>query len=161
MFRYIMFFFFVPILMHHSSAAIAAGDVPKDSPVIVYKTQGEFNDIKEDLELAIADRGLRVSGTLHISEMLERTGEDLGFPRSVYRKAESIEFCSASVSHLMVSTHPANAVICPFTIAIYILFDEPDTVYIAFRKPYLAGEASKALQVILELMEGIVQDVIE
>jgi uncharacterized protein (DUF302 family) len=161
MFRYILFFFLAPILASNSYGAIAVGDIAKDSPVIVYKAQGEFSDIKEDLELAIADRGLQVSGTLHISDMLERTGEDLGYPRSVYRKAESIEFCSASVSHLMVSTHPANAVICPFTIAIYILFDEPDTVYVAFRKPYLAGEASKVLQVIYELMDGIVQDAIE
>jgi uncharacterized protein (DUF302 family) len=161
MFRYMMFFFLASVLLHHSNGAIAAGAITKDSPVIVHKTQGEFDDIKEDLELAITDRGLQVSGTLHISDMLERTGEDLGYKRSVYRKAESLEFCSASVSHLMVSTHPANAVICPFTIAIYILSDEPDTVYIAFRKPYLVGDASKALQVIHALMNGIVQDAIE
>lgn len=161
MFRYIMFLFSVAVLVHHSDVVIATAELSADSPVVVYKTQGEFDDIKEDLELAIADRGLLVSGTLHISEMLERTGKDLGYTRPVYRKAESIEFCSASVSHLMVSTHPVNAVICPFTIAIYILPDEPDTIYIAFRKPYLAGEASKAQQVIFELMNGIVQDAIE
>lgn len=161
MFRYFMLSLITSFFISQSNAAIAIDDVNEESAVFVYKTQGVFNDIKEDLELAIADRGLQVSGTLHISDMLQRTGKDLGYPKSVYSKAESIEFCSASVSHLMVSTHPANAVICPFTIAVYILSDEPETIYIAYRKPYLAGKADQALRTILELMHGIVRDVIE
>lgn len=131
------------------------------SPLIVYETQGDFGDIKEDIEMAIIDRGLLVSGTLHISDMLNRTGPDLGYQRPVYHQAESIEFCSASVSHLMVSAHPANAAICPFTIAIYSLSAAPEKVYLAFRRIYLAGEAEKAHQVIFELMDSIVRDVIE
>ncbi|MEN8130355.1 MAG: hypothetical protein ABFS45_09225 [Pseudomonadota bacterium] len=111
--------------------------------------------------MAIIDRGLLVSGTLHISDMLNRTGSDLGYRRPVYHQAESIEFCSASVSHLMVSSHPANAAICPFTIAVYSLHADPGKVYLAFRRIYLAGEAEKTSQVIFELMDSIVRDVIE
>ncbi len=132
-----------------------------DLPLMVYETQGEFDDIKEDIEMAITDRGLLVSGTLHISDMLNRTGADLGYQKPVYHRAESIEFCSASVSHLMVSSHPANAAICPFTIAVYSLSADPEKVYLVFRRIYLAGEAQKATQVIFELMDSIVRDVIE
>lgn len=142
------------------NAAIAS-DEDDRAPVMVYKTTGDFEDIKEDIELAITDRGLLVSGTLHISEMLNRTANDLGYTQPVYKKAESVEFCSAYISHLIVSTHPANAVVCPFTIAIYVLATEPQNVYLAFQKPHLAGDAEEAKKEILKLMEGIVREVIE
>ncbi|MCP5017164.1 MAG: DUF302 domain-containing protein, partial [Ketobacter sp.] len=37
----------------------------------------------------------------------------------VFKKAESIEFCSALMSHRMMSADPSNLVLCPFTIAVY------------------------------------------
>lgn len=156
MYRYII----LTCMIFFITNAVGSSDV-EPSPLIVYETQGDFDDIKEDIEMAIIDRGLLVSGTLHISDMLNRTGSDLGYQRPVYHRAESIEFCSASVSHLMVSTHPANAAICPFTIAIYSLAADPEKVYLVFRRLYLAGEAEKVSQVVFELMDSIVRDVIE
>ncbi len=154
---YIMSILFMIVFMN----AVVVSDDGDQSPVSIYKTEGDFEEIKEDIEFAITGRGLLVSGTLHISEMLNRTAKDLGYTQPVYKKAESVEFCSAYISHLLVSTHPANAVVCPFTIAVYVLATEPETVYLAFQKPHLAGDAEKAKKEIMKLMEGIVREVIE
>jgi uncharacterized protein (DUF302 family) len=149
------------ILVIFSMSAVTASDEGKAFPVKVYKIEGELQEVKEDVEFAIIDRGLLVSGTLHISEMLNRTAKDLGYTQPVYKEAESVEFCSAYISHLIVSTHPANAVVCPFTIAVYVLESEPNTVYLAYQKPQLAGDAGEATKETLELLDGIVRDAIE
>ena len=141
------------------AAAYGAGD--RTSPVFIYKTQDDFDTVKENLELAIMDRGLIVSGTLHVNDMLTRTGNDLGYPKAIYEKAESIEFCSASMSHRMVNADPSNLVVCPFTIGIYILNDDPNTVNIAFSRHSLAGDAAEVSKALFEMLDGIVREAIE
>ena len=153
-------FVMLVILVMVSVHVVQAADSHGHSPVMIYKTEGDLEEIKEDIELAITDRGLLVSGNLHVSDMLQRTAKDLGFAQPVYKKALSIEFCSAYISHLIVSTNPANLVICPFTIAVYVLEAEPESVYVAFQKPHLAGDAEEAKREIMELMDSIVQEVI-
>lgn len=159
--RYITVSAVFAILLGFSMNIVPALGAQKDIPVQIYKTEGNLQEIKEDIELAIIGRGLIVSGTLHISDMLNRTAKDLGYTRSVYKHAESVEFCSASISHLIVSAHPANAVVCPFTIAVYVLESEPDSVYLAYQKPHLAGKAEEATKKVLELLDGIVREVVE
>lgn len=161
MVRYVAVCVISVILLTFSVHAVTASDEGKEMPVKVYKTEGDFEEIKEDIEIAITDRGLLVSGTLHISDMLNRTAKDLGYTQPVYEQAESVEFCSAYISHLIVSTHPANAVVCPFTIAVYVLDSEPDSIYLAYQKPHLAGDADEATNEILELLDGIVREVVE
>ena len=51
--------------------------------------------------------------------------------------------------------------ICPFTIAIYILREEPKRVYVAYRVPSLAGDAKKVLGEVINLLDGVVRDSIE
>jgi uncharacterized protein (DUF302 family) len=128
-----------------------------DSPVRIFTSEEDFEDVVDNIKMAIVERGLLVSGTLHISDMLNRTGPDLGFPK-VFSKAESVEFCSALISHKMAQAAVENVVSCPFTIAVYVKVSEPDRVYIAYRKPHLVGESKEADQAIVNLLEGIVQD---
>ncbi len=71
--------------------------------------------------------------------MLDRTGPDLGFPRSVYLQAVSLELCSASISHRMIAVDPVNIVVCPFTVAVYVRADDPDNVFVSFRRPQSVG----------------------
>lgn len=130
-------------------------------PVYLYQTPESFDVIKENLEMAITNRGLLISGTLHVSDMLQRTGKDLGFA-DVYTKAESVEFCSALFSHKMTQAHPANLVVCPFTIALYSLPARPDRVYVAFRKQYLANdEAGILAKEIEDFLHGIAREALE
>ena len=136
--------------------------VASENPITVYHIDDEsFEDIKENVEFAITDRGLRVSGTLHVKEMLERTGDDLGFGPGPYLEAESLEFCSALISHKMIKADPLNMGICPFTIAIYVLRQKPERVYVAYRVPALAGDAKKVRDEVIDLLDGIAKESIE
>ncbi|MCU7851711.1 MAG: hypothetical protein KZQ80_05800 [Candidatus Thiodiazotropha sp. (ex Monitilora ramsayi)] len=138
--------------------AMAGGEPPsKPSPVSLYTSEETFEDVIENIKMAIIDRGMLVSGTLHVSEMLNRTGPDLGFSQ-VFSKAEAVEFCSALISHKMSQAAPENIVICPFTIAVYVTEAEPQKVNVAYRLPLLAGDAKAATDAIIEMLDGIVQD---
>lgn len=142
-------------------ACLADAQMRPAGPVQVYMADDDYGDVKENLAIAITDRGLLISGTLHVSDMLNRTAVDLGYNKQVYLKAESVEFCSAKVSHEMVLVDPGNLTICPFTIALYVLKEKPTQVYVAFRTPVLAGNAGKMEASIFALLEGIVKEAIE
>lgn len=132
-----------------------------DEAVVVYKASADYDYTKESIELAITDRGMLISGTLHVSDMLNRTGPDLGVKKHAFLKAESIEFCSAALSHKMIKEDHRNLVICPFTIAVFIRSEEPEQVYVAFRRHYLAGESDDTATAIYELLDEIVREAIE
>ena len=142
-----------------SSGVVMAGGEPpsKLSPVSIYSSEETFEDVIENIKMAIIDRGMLVSGTLHVSDMLNRTGPDLGYS-PVFVKAESVEFCSALISHKMSQAAPENIVICPFTIAVYVTEADPEKVKVAYRLPLLSGDAGAATDAIIEMLEGIVED---
>ena len=126
----------------------------------LYTTKGEFGNVKDDLMMAITGRGFVVDYNSHIGAMLDRTGKDLGTTKTVYGKAESLQFCSATVSRRMMEADPANIVFCPYIIVFYTLPQEPKTVYVGYRRPLPVGtEASKAsLKAVEELLDGIVKE---
>ena len=131
------------------------------APVVVYPASSEFEDVIENVKMAITDRGMLVSGTLHVQDMLARTAKDLGFEKNVYLHAESVEFCSALMSHRMVSADPRNLVICPFTIAAYELADNPGQVYIAYRRQFMAGAADEATEAAHKMLDEIAREAAE
>jgi len=141
------------------SALAAEAPAEAGAPMKIYSSGEQYEDVVENVKMAIIDRGMLVSGTLHVSDMLNRTGPDLGFSQ-VFAKAESVEFCSALISHKMSQTAPENITICPFTIAVYVKQDEPDKVYVAYRRPLLSGDDGQVTAAIVEMLDGIVQDAI-
>ncbi|WP_177420335.1 DUF302 domain-containing protein [endosymbiont of Lamellibrachia barhami] len=146
-------------LMLSIAGMVFAGGAASD-PVMIYKADEAYEDVIDNIKMAVEERGMLVSGILHVSDMLNRTGPDLGY-KQVFKKAESVEFCSAVISHKMTQISPENMVICPFTIAVYVKVDEPEQVYVAYRSQLLAGQADKVTAEILELLDGIVRDSIE
>jgi uncharacterized protein (DUF302 family) len=145
------------LLLIWTGCALAGGDPMQEEKVRIYTSEESFEDVVENIKLAVIDRGMLVSGTLHISEMLNRTGPDLGFP-DVFLKAESVEFCSALISHKMAQVAAQNVVICPFTIAVYVSRAQPKQVFVAYRVPRLAGKADEVTGEILQMLDGIVED---
>lgn len=105
---------------------------------VTYSTEEAFGDVMDNVKMAIEDRGMYINNIMHMSEMLERTGKDLGFDKPVYLKAESIEFCSAVLSRKMTEEDPRRIINCPFIVSVYVLPAEPDKTYIAHRR--LAGD---------------------
>ena len=75
-----------------------------------------------------------INNVMHMGEMLERTGKDLGLGEPIYTRAESIEFCSAILSREMTSEDPARIVNCPFIISVYTLPDREGTTFVAYRE---------------------------
>lgn len=131
--------------------------------VAIHSVNGEFEDVRERVLLAIGNRGLVLNYTAYIGNMLERTGKDIGRPRQVYDKAELLEFCSAGVSRSTMEADPHNIVFCPYAIAVYTLPLQPGKVYVSYRKPLPTGGAAsvKALREVGRLLDGIAHEVLK
>ena len=127
-----------------------------DGATVVVAT-GTFADVKDDLVMAIEQRGLVVNFTAHVGDMLERTGRDLGKTKRIYDQADVIEFCSATASRAMLEADPQNLVYCPYTIAIYTQPGKPGVVYLAHRK----FPQSAALKPAADLLRAIIADVLK
>lgn len=110
--------------------------------------------------MALENRGLVLSYTARVGDMLDRTGRDLGNDKAIYGKAEVLEFCSAAISRETMAADPRNIVFCPYAIAIYTLPQAPRTVYLAYRvPPVLQDDASvRALQKVEKLLADIVSE---
>ncbi|MCG8029386.1 MAG: hypothetical protein N0E59_18365 [Candidatus Thiodiazotropha taylori] len=134
-----------------------ASEVAESDPVRVFTSEESFEDLVENIKMAIVDQGLLVSGTLHVSDMLNRTAADLGYSE-IFSKAESVEFCSALISHKMAQAAAENIAICPFTIAVYVKKSEPEKVYASYLVPRLMGAGDEVSEDIVELLETILEE---
>jgi uncharacterized protein (DUF302 family) len=122
--------------------------------------QGSFADVRDAVEMAITGRGFVINNVSHVGEMLERTGKDLGGGKQVFLHAESLEFCSATVSRKMMEADPDNIVFCPYIISIYVLPQKPNEVRVAYRKTQLVGTPAsrKSLQAVNDLLSEIIKE---
>jgi uncharacterized protein (DUF302 family) len=147
------------VLMMGLAAASAAAE-PAATEIVVHSTKGEFGDVKDRVLMGIENRGMVLSGTAHVGDMLERTGKDLGRMRRIYSHADVLEFCNAVLSRDTMEADPHNIVFCPYTIAVYALPNEPGKVYLSYRKPAAGGSAAsiKALAAVEKLLEAIVRE---
>jgi hypothetical protein len=109
--------------------------------LVKYRKVGEFEAVKEDVLLAIRDKGLVLDYTSHIGNMLERTGKDVGSAKRVFLKAEAYLFCSAVVSRRTMEADPAN-----------VTPQEPKVVHAVYRI---------TLPEVDKLLDGIVRDALE
>ena len=133
----------------------------RDNYMRMYVVNSSYEFVRDDLELAITGRGIKVNNISHIGRMLARTGKDLGASKKIFEHAEAFEFCSATVSRGTMEADPHNIVFCPYIIAVYSLPGEKDKTYVSFRRPTLVGDkASKAsLRKVEALMKSIAEEV--
>lgn len=143
------------VLFLFSVSAFAGG-----KHMVTYTSKDDFDMVKSAITEAITGKGLVINTTSHIGEMLERTGRDMGGAKQVFVKAESFEFCSATVSRKTMEADPHNIVFCPYIISVYVLPNEPKKTYVSYRKPDLVGTAaSKAsLQEVEKLLRSIIEE---
>lgn len=123
---------------------------------------GDFRDINDSVKQAIEGRGIHIAHTLPVSDMLNRTGDDYGIEEDVFIHAETVEFCDARLSHELVQENPENILLCPFTISIYVLKNDPDHVHLSYRRPFaLPDDDSRSLiQKMVQLMDGVISEAI-
>ena len=126
---------------------------------MVFKTQGEFQFVRDAVEMAIEGKGVKINHTNKIAEMLERTGKDLGATKQVYVDGEQFEFCSAVISRRMMEADPNAMTMCPYIISVYTVPNDKN-VYIAYRKPPETKNPAlnKALAEVEKLLNEIIQE---
>jgi len=130
---------------------------------VVYSTRGKFEDVRDDLKLAIEGKGLAIDYHSFINRMLERTGKDVGSTRKLYVDAQAFVFCSAALSRKAMEADPANASQCPYSMVVYATVGEPEKVFVSYRRPWRAdgSAASKAaLKEVEALLDGIAREAV-
>ncbi|WP_324778595.1 DUF302 domain-containing protein [Thiobacillus sedimenti] len=147
-------FFAMCALLCLPLSAVAADDF-----AVIFKAQGEFQDVRDQVAASIEGQGLKINHTNKIAEMLERTGKDLGMTRQVYVNGEQFEFCSAKLSREMMEADARAMVMCPYIISVYTLPNDKN-VYISYRKPAPTGNPAldKVLGDVETLLTGIIRD---
>ena len=128
-------------------------------PVVTYSKKGaKFDDVRDELELAIEGKGLVIDYESYVNRMLERTGKDVGSTRKLYADAQAFVFCSAALSRKTMEADPANASFCPYSVMVYATAADPGTVRVSYRRPWRpdGSAASKAaLKEVEALLDGI------
>lgn len=117
-----------------------------DAWMVRKKVAASFEDTREAVVMAIENRGLVINYVSHISDMLDRTGADIGASRKIFGQAQIIEFCSARLSRQIMEIDPHNIVVCPFAISVYTLPGENGSTWVSYRRPHgVAGQVVEPL----------------
>lgn len=130
---------FVPLA---SGPAMANGD---SDDIVSFTVQRPYEDVRQDLEDAIINRGYVVDYNAKIGEMLARTAGDVGAAKKVYVNAEAMQFCSAVLSRKAMEADPMNIAFCPYVLFVFENADAPGMVTVGHRKLGEGeGDASEA-----------------
>lgn len=132
--------------------------VASDDPVVTRKIEGSFSEVSYSIRSSILGKGINIAHVLPASDMLHRTGPAFGYHNDVYKDAETYEFCSANLSHKLARHNPDNIVLCPFTISVYTLAEEPDTVRVSYKIPVGKPGSEEVIKEVVDLIEGIIED---
>ena len=130
-------------------------------PVVTYSKNAKFDDVRDDLKLAIEGKGLVIDYQSFVNRMLERTGKDVGSSRKLYADAQAFVFCSAALSRKTMEADPANVAMCPYSMVVYATAKEPGKVHVSYRRPWRpdGSAASKAaLKEVETLLEVIARE---
>ena len=140
------------------SDAVSAAALPKPEVIgssWVYRTEGIYHNVRSDLVMAIEGRGLVISYEAHLASMLRRTAEATGATVQVYDNAESLLFCKSDLTYELTVRSPHNITLCPYSIAIYSLTQEPGVIYLSIRAPEMEQPDYAAIH---QLLESIVAE---
>ncbi len=124
------------------------------SPYVTYQSSLPFEQVMEDLQMAIADKGFHINKIMHLDRMWERNRKDGDTDKPMFLHAKSIDFCSAVLSRRMTEENPQRIVNCPFIISVHVLAAEPETTYITHRRLTL-GDDSAATRDAAAMLESL------
>jgi uncharacterized protein (DUF302 family) len=132
--------------------------VATNGPVVTSKIEGDYHDIANNIRTAIIGKGISIAHELPASEMLNRTAPAYGYETNTYANARTFEFCSASISHKLARQDPDNIILCPFTISVYSLTNEPGIVRVSYRVPVGRPGSEAIIKEIITLISSIIED---
>lgn len=127
-----------------------------------------YEDVVFALKDAIISRGLKVDYTGHLDKMLERTSEAVGSEtesgsKSPYLHAEYFQFCSAKLTHAVISANALNIAICPYIVFAYERKDKPGTIFVGYRRPIAdpSRRSKKAIAKVEELLTAVIKEAVQ
>ena len=134
----------------------------QSSNIRLYSTEGAFDDVKLFVQDAIINQGLVIDYTGRPGLMLERTRADVG-GKKIYKNAEFSLFCSATYSRATMEADAKNISFCPYVIFYYELENEPEKIYVGYRRPAIVGSKAsrKSLMAVDKLLHKIVREATE
>jgi hypothetical protein len=129
------------------------------SDVRLLSVKDNFASVKQDVIDAIIKRGLVIDYTAHIGEMLTRTAKDVGASKTIYSDAQTVQFCSATLSRRTMEADPTNVAFCPYVIFVYALPGSPGMTNVGYRRlPRVGSKQSRAaIDAVNALLDGIVR----
>lgn len=131
------------------------------NPLVVHSAQAGWEQVLDDLRLAIEGRGLVIDHQSHIHRMLERTGRDVGSSRPLYREAVAFSFCSAALSRRTMEADPMNIAFCPYTVVAFVTAKDPARVHVGYRRPWRpdgSAPSRAALEEVERLLDSIARE---
>ncbi len=138
------------------SPARAEGDMPG---VVSVTVERPYDEVRQDLEDAIINRGYVVDYNAYIGDMLSRTAADVGAAKAVYTNAEAMQFCSAVLSRKAMEADPMNIAYCPYVLFVFERADTPGTVTVGHRK--LGDGQSAASAEALGVIDAVLTEIVE
>lgn len=154
----ILYLALLVLLAQGMSAAPAAEKIRDTDFQVAYVTPGKYQEIKENIELAITEQGLVINNVSHVADMLANTGRDLGFNRQVYLHGEVFEFCSATLSREMTEADPGLIALCPYTIQIWETPEKPGTIHVGYRR--LPAPGSEPAQAVVNKVNTLLEKIV-
>ena len=165
MFHQVFVSLLIMVLSLSNIAVSHAGESPdvkitETDRFVEYKTNGFYQDIRDDLEFAITGTGIKINTIAHTGDMLIRTGKDLGVKTIIYKHAEAFEFCSATISRATMEADPRNFMFCPYIIYVYQLSQDKEIVYVSYRRPTygISKKSDIALKTVEKLLKNIISE---
>ncbi len=137
-------------------------DAAVQRPVVIKSVLADYDQVWNDLTMALNSRGLVISSVSHVGEMLARTGKALGQTRPIFARAKVMEFCSAVISRKMMEDNPHYIAFCPYSIMVYSLPAEPGRIYLSYRRLYWGNaENRQSLKRVEALLSSLINETIE
>ena len=136
----------------------ATATEPPGNPAIATqsKVTARYQDVRDDLLMAIEAEGFVVGAIGDLGGMLARSGTELGH-QPAYLNAEYFNFCPAAIAHELVAADPNNLAYCPFQLFLYEAVARPGTIVVGYRHPGVDGNA--ATRAVLARAEQVFADI--
>ncbi len=142
----------------------ALADNHGSSSYAIRKIPASFNDVFNELQDVVINKGLVIDLVGNVDKMIERTAKvaksvtEEG-SSSPYLHAKYILFCSAKLTQKAVSASVENMGICPYIIFVYETKAEPGFTHIGYRQPIL-GPSRRSKKISMEII-AFLQSILE
>ena len=146
------------LLLAVASIAAPITEAAAADAVTFTRKGASYADVRADLADAIVKEGLKIDYVGNIGAMLQRTGADVGSNQPIYKNAEFLTFCSATLSRAMMEADPTNMAQCPYVVFVYERAATINEVVIGYRKLAVTGRGAKALEEINALLDRIARN---